>query len=111
LSGGKTDKTIFHLSLGFNLEVQRRNPKGCEKVAGGRSEAKTTGWGCCTSKLNLRMTNGKWFDSHGITLGTRGHVAPCIRTSANDMKRVFPSEIPFPLAIAPASPNNILAKE
>jgi hypothetical protein len=30
---------------GFKFEVQRRNPEGCEKVAGGRSEAKTTGWG------------------------------------------------------------------
>ncbi len=27
----------------FKFEVQRCNPKGCEKVAGGRSEAKTTG--------------------------------------------------------------------
>ena len=27
----------------FKFEMQRCNPKGCEKVAGGRSEAKTTG--------------------------------------------------------------------
>jgi hypothetical protein len=42
-SGSKRD---FPFVIGgFNLEVQRRNPEGCEKVAGGRSEAKTTGWG------------------------------------------------------------------
>ena len=30
---------------GFKFEVQRCNPEGCEKVAGGRSVAKTTGLG------------------------------------------------------------------
>ena len=30
---------------GLKFEVQRYNPEGWEKVAGGRSEAKTTGWG------------------------------------------------------------------
>jgi hypothetical protein len=28
---------------GFRFEVQKSNPEGCQKVAGGRSEAKTTG--------------------------------------------------------------------
>jgi len=28
---------------GFKFEVQRCNAEGCEKVAGGRSEAETTG--------------------------------------------------------------------
>src|SRR4029450_9698776 len=40
--------SISHLTFfirRFNFEVQRRNPEGCEKVAGGRREAKTTGWG------------------------------------------------------------------
>ena len=37
-------QTIFHLSFaGFKFEVQRSNPEGFQKVAGGRSEAKTTG--------------------------------------------------------------------
>src|SRR4030095_9900465 len=38
---------IFDFSFvigGFKFEVQRHNPEGCEKVASGRSEAKTTGW-------------------------------------------------------------------
>ena len=34
---------IFRLSFANSVEVRLCNPKGCEKVAGGLSEAKTTG--------------------------------------------------------------------
>ena len=40
-SGLKTDFPFVIRE--FKFEIQRCNPKGCERVAGGRSEAKTTG--------------------------------------------------------------------
>jgi hypothetical protein len=42
--GGLQRTRTFSIVIGgFKFEVQRCNPEGCEKVAGGRSEAKTTG--------------------------------------------------------------------
>ena len=41
---GRRQESNFPFVIGrFKFEVQQSNPEGCQKVAGGRSETKTTG--------------------------------------------------------------------
>ena len=42
-AAGRDNQKHFPVLREFKFEVRRCHPKGCEKVAGGRSEAKTTG--------------------------------------------------------------------
>ena len=43
LNSGISEYAVIIAIRGFKFEVQESNPEGCQRVAGGRSEAKTTG--------------------------------------------------------------------